>query len=193
VPVIEITSPTSGKGTKPAEEGGMLAAEYGAAGEFLWRRVIVDPAAGTVTFHRCHQPGRFLSWGVEAEYTCRLSELRGVCWSGWRGIGPTLEVVTPAGRARLPQVAANFEAVRAAVVGGLKPGAALPWYEYPAAQALLLLLIVVPGVVLGLGLVIWLLQQPLVPSWVVPVVVLGPVLLIFLIPIVSWWRGRPPR
>jgi hypothetical protein len=171
----------------------MLVAEYGAEGEFLWRRVLVDPEAGTVTFHRCHQPGRFLSWGVDVEYTCRLSELRGVCWSGMGRIGPTLDVVTPAGRARLPQVASNFETVRAALVGGLRPGAALPWYEYPVAQTLLALLVVVPGVVLGIGLAIWVFEQGLVPTWLVPVCVLAPVLLVFTLPILSWWRGRPLR
>jgi len=100
--------------------------------------VAIDPAAGTVTFHRCHQPRRFLSWGVDPEFTCHLSELRGVCWNVVRGVGRVLEVVTPAGRARLAQAASGFEAVRAALVGGLAPGARLRWYEYPAAQLLLL-------------------------------------------------------
>jgi hypothetical protein len=169
----------------------MPEAVYGAEGEFLWRQVIVDPEAGTVTFRRCHQPRRFLSWGVDAEYTCRLSELRGVCWSAWRNIGSVLEVVTPAGRARLPQAASNFESVRAALMDGLKPGTALAWYEYPAAKALLALLVIIPGVFLGLVLCVWSLEQSWLPQWLVPGLVFGVVSLFFVVPIRSWWRGQP--
>lgn len=169
----------------------MPEAVYGAEGEFLWRQVLVDPAASTVTFRRCHQPGRFLSSGVDAGYTCRLSELRGVCWVGWRSVGSVLEVVTPDGRARLPQAASNFEEVRAARVGGLKPGAALPWYEFPAAKALLTLLVVIPGVILGLVLCVLSLEQSLVPKWLVPGLVFGLVALYFGIALRSLWRGQP--
>src|SRR5262249_2535726 len=121
----------------------MLVAEYGTAGGGVVRGGGGGLGGGACALARLAQRRRGVVWvgGGVAESTCWLWELGGVCWSGWRGIGPTLDVVTPAGRARLPQVAANFEAVRAALVGGLKPGAALPWYEYPAAQALLLLLV----------------------------------------------------
>ena len=170
----------------------MLSAEYGAAGDFLWRRVVVDPVARTVTFHRCHAPRRFWSWGVDPEYTCGLSELRGVCWDHSKGVGQTLEVVTPTGRASLPQSSSGFEEVRVAMVAGMGPGARLPWYEYPVAKVLIILLVYIPCGLACLSLAWWLANRlGTVPEWAWFGALIAAMSMFFVIPLVSYWRGRP--
>ena len=59
----------------------MLVADYGTEGEADWRRVVYDPDAGTVTFYNCYQSKRFLAWGADPEFTCRVSELRAAYWN----------------------------------------------------------------------------------------------------------------
>lgn len=118
-------------------------AEYGKKNAWMWRGVIVDPATGRVTFYRCHRPNRFWSWGVEDEYECALSELQGGYWMrGWKLGVFNLEIVTPTGRAMLPNTAKGFDAVCAAIRAGLPPSARLRWYQYPPGQTLILLPII---------------------------------------------------
>ena len=166
----------------------MLTAEYGKPGEFEWRRVVVDPEAGTVVFHRCHMPRQFLSWGVDPEFRCALSELRGVRWNLLQWRGWVLEIVTPSGVARLPQGSRGFEAVHAALVEGLPPGARLRWFEHPAVKTLLL----GPGLVLAvlLGLVLLLL---IVGNWPAPAWSALGLLIIIAAAILSRRRGQPHR
>ncbi len=166
----------------------MLVAEYGTEGTADWRRVVVDPTAGVVTFYHCHQPNRFLAWGADPQFTCLLSELRGINWSYHRYIGRLLVVVTPAGLARLPERATAFEEVRAALLDGLAPGARLRWYESPIAKVTLLLALILPFGVLGAGLVA--MADQVVPGWLPIAVLLGLMLLLILIPLAAWWRGK---
>lgn len=161
-----------------------ITAAYGTKGEMLWRKVIVDPDEGRVTFRRCHAPNRFLAWGVEDEYTCSLSELLGVCWSGAKGLGLSLEIVTPAGRARLPRTARGFDAVHAAILGGLSPTARLRWYQYPSGQFLIVLPMIFAGAWFGLALLAGAPDR----AAAIGFVLVSPLLVI---PIATWFRGRP--
>jgi hypothetical protein len=163
---------------------GPIVAEYGRPGDFLWRRVSIDPGRGTITFERCHQPARFLSFGAEPEFTCSLDDVRGVCWNRARGVGRVLEVVTRAGRARLPESAAGFNEVRSAVEAR-RPTGRLRWYEYPAAQFALAVPVIVAAA--GLGLALW----GSVPPWAYAVALFGAMALLPVIPLVARWRGRP--
>lgn len=174
----------------------MITAEYGAAGSSYWRRVAIDPDATAVTFDNCHFPRRFLSWGADREYTCRISELRGLCWN-MEGCGgkrwrkePVLEVVTPAGRAVLPKAAEGFDAVYAALVAGIPEGGRLRWYEYPAAQSLLALLLIFP---VGIGMTILcavFLERRLI-STALLAGVFGVLLPFLFLRAVSIWLGKP--
>ncbi len=78
-------------------------------------RVVVDEAAGTVTFERCHRPRRFWSVRTDAVYTCRLDELLAVHVEWWFAAHPrhgrTAVVSTPHGKATLNSRMAGFEEV----------------------------------------------------------------------------------
>lgn len=172
----------------------MITAEYCPAGS-AWRRwVVIDPEAATVSFGNCHFPKRFFAWGTDAEYTCRIAELRGVCWnmggtgSRWRK-EPILEVVTPAGRAMLPKASAGFDAVYAALVAGIPEGVRLHWYQNPAAQALVGLLILPVGISITILCAVLLERR-----WISAELLAG--VCIVLMPLVfvralSFWRGKP--
>lgn len=173
----------------------MITAEFDAAGSPNWRRVAMDPDTGTVTFYNSHFSKRFISWGTDPEYTCQLSELRGVCWnmggSGtrWRK-EPVLEVVTPAGRAMLPKASAGFDAVYAALIAGIPADVRLSWYQYPAAQSLLALLLIFP---VGIGMTILcavLLERQLISTTVLAVVFIALLPFVFL-RVLSFWLGKP--
>ena len=173
----------------------MITAEYGAVGSSYWRRVALDPDAATVTFDNCHFPNRFFSWGTDPEYTCRISELRGVCWNmggcgtRWRK-EPVLEVVTPAGRAVLPKASAGFDAVYAALLAGMSADVRLRWYEYPAAQALVAFLLIFP---VGIAMTIFcavLLERQLTSTALLAGVFIVLMPFVFL-RAVSLWIGKP--
>lgn len=127
----------------------MLIAEYGDRNDWRWRGVGVDPEEGRVTFYRCHWPQRFFALAPLDEYSCALSELRGVCWNRIRGIGRVLDIVTPAGRVFLPRTAKGFDAVHAAILAGLPPTARLRWYQYPSGQLVIMLPIFFAAGLLG--------------------------------------------
>lgn len=172
----------------------MITAEYDAAGSLHWRRVVIDPDAA-VTFDNCHFPKRFFSWGMDPAYTCRISELRGVCWnmgdSGtrWRK-EPVLEVVTPAGRAILPKAAVGFEAVHAALIAGIPEEARLRWYQYPAAQTLVALLLIFPVGMATTVLCAVLVERRLISTTLLAGACIALMPLVFLRAL-SMWRGRP--
>lgn len=168
-----------------AEDG--VSAEYGKPGEANYRKVIIDSQAGTITFFRCHQPSRFLAPGPEAEYSCKLDEIRGTCatWVRPRNVGAVLEVVTPTGRARLPHTMSGFGAVRQVIEQAVtRSGHRLPWHEHAAAREALVY--VCGG--MGAAVAIWVLV--VLPGWVGALVV-G---LIASVPLsicaLFWWRGR---
>ena len=138
--------------------GGVITAEYGNPGEATYRRVIVNLSAGTVTFFRCHTPSRFMATGPDAECSCRLDEVRGICsaWVRPRDVGPVLEVVTSTGRARLPHSMSGFKTVCEVIEQSVaKSGSRLRWYEAAAAQEVLVLTC---GAALAAG-VIWALPE----------------------------------
>ena len=176
----------------------MITAEYGAEGSPWWCRIAIDPDTATVTFQNCHYQRRFFSWGVDPEYTCRLAELRGLCWNmggtggywSWRK-APVMEVVTPAGRAVVPKAAAGFAAVHEAIVGGIPPDVRLRWYEYPAAQTAIGLLVIFPSGIAATILCAVLVERRLVSPMQLFVVFLVLIPLLFLRS-VSPWDGRPP-
>jgi hypothetical protein len=173
----------------------VITAEYGVAGSSYWRRVAVDPDTATVTFDNCHFPRRFLSWGMDPEYTCRISELRGVCWNmegcgnRWRR-DPVLEVVTPAGRAILPKASAGFDAVYATLIAGIPEEVRLRWYEYPAAQSLVALLLIFPA-----GIAMTILCAVLLERRLIAAALLAGVFIVFVpfvfLRVVSYWLGKP--
>ncbi len=173
----------------------MITAEYGAEGSTYWRRVTVDPTAATVTFHNCHFPKQFFSWGKDPEYTCRISDLRGVCWNmegcgnRWRKES-VLEVVTPAGRAILPKSSVGFDAVYAALIAGIPKEARLYWYEYPAAQSLVALLLIFP-----IGIALTILCAVLLERQLISTAVLAGLFIVLLpfvfLRVVSIWIGKP--
>lgn len=173
----------------------MITAEYGVAGSPYWRRVAIDPDAATVTFDNCHFPLRFFSWGTDSEYTCRISELRGVCWnmggSGtrWRK-EPVLEVVTPAGRAILPKASAGFDAVYAALIAGIPEDVRLRWYQYPAAQSLVALLLIFPIGIATTILCAVLLERQLISTALLAGVFSVLMPFVFLRAL-SMWLGKP--
>jgi hypothetical protein len=177
------------------EEHSVITAEYGAVGSSYWRRVAIDPDAATISFDNCHFPNRFFSWGTDPGYTCRISELRGVCWnmggSGarWRK-EPVLEVVTPAGRAVLPKAAAGFDAVYAALIESIPADVRLRWYEYPAAQACLAFLLIFP-----VGVAMTLLCAVLLERRLISTSLLAGVFIVLMpfafLRLVSMWIGKP--
>ena len=132
----------------------MLVADYGKEGEADWRRVVYDPDAGTVTFYNCYQSRRFLAWGADPEFTCRVSEIRAVYWSYQRGIGSVLLVVTPAGQVRIPQKVVGLDGVRSALIGGLAPESRLRWYEYEVAKTVLIIAFTLGAAILGILLIV---------------------------------------
>lgn len=46
-------------------------------------RVVVDEAAGTVTFEHCHRPRRFLAIRADPTYTCRIEDVQAVHVDWW--------------------------------------------------------------------------------------------------------------
>lgn len=173
----------------------MITAEYGTAGSSDWRRVAIDPDAATVTFDNCHFPNRFFSWGTDPEYTCRIAELRGMGWNmGYSGTlwrkEPLLEVVTPTGRAILPKKSAGFDAVHAALVAGIPKEVRLRWYEYPAAQSLVALLLIFPVGLAAVILCAVLLERQLVSKALLAGVIIMLMPFVFLRSL-STWLGRP--
>lgn len=172
----------------------MMMAEYRPAGS-AWRRwVVIDPDAATVSFGNCHFPKRFFAWGTDAEYTCRISELRGVCWNmggtgtRWRR-EPTLEVVTPAGRAMLPKAATGFDAVYEALVAGIPEGVRLRWYQYPAVQPLVGLLILPGGIAITMLCAV-LLEHRWISAGLLAGVCIVLMPLVF-VRVLSFWLGKP--
>ena len=172
----------------------MLVADYGKEGDANWRRVVHDPDAGTVTFYNCYQSKRFLAWGADPEFTCRVSEIRAVYSSNQPGIGSVLLVVTPAGEVRIPQNAVGLDGVRSALIGGLAPESRLRWYEYEAAKTALLM-----AFVWGAGILVILLivkadvfknQWPVELERTVFVVYCVIISFPILIPLVSQWLGK---
>ena len=170
-----------------------LVAEFAALGDFpmLTRAVGVEPATRVVTFYRCHFPQRFFSWGPDQEFRCRVDQVRGVCWTQIRGLGRTLEIVTPSGRAWLPERADGFEPVRAALVAGLSPDARLRWYEHPASRFAMLLAVILPGGVVGAVAMGWALERRLMSDAVAVALVIGVAAFAVVLPWISWCRGRP--
>lgn len=173
----------------------MIAADYGAVGSAHSRRVTVDPDLGTVTFDNCHFPNRFFSWGMDPEYTCRISEIRGVCWNmggcgtRWRK-EPVLEVVTPAGRAVLPKASVGFDAVHTALIEGIPADVRLRWYEYPAAQSLMAFALIFPvGMVMTIVCAI-LLERRMISSALLAGVFIALTPFVF-IRALSIWAGKP--
>ena len=173
----------------------MITAEYGTAGTSNWRRVAIDTDAGTVTFDDCHFPNRFFSWGTDAEYTCQIADVQGVCWNTegcgdhWRK-EPVLEVVTPAGRARLPKTSAGFDAVYAALIAGMPEGTRLRWYQYPAAQSLMTVLTIFP-----VGIAMTILCAILLERQLISLALLAAMFIVLLpfafLRVLSTWLGKP--
>lgn len=164
-----------------------ITAEYGKPGEANYRKVIVDPQAGTITFFRCHQPSRFLSPSPDPEYSCGLDEIRGTCatWVRPRPVGAVLEVVTPAGRARLPHAMPGFVAVRQVIEQAVaRSGRRLAWYEYAAARESLVY--ACGGT--GTAVAIWALVAA--PGWVGALVVAAIASVPLGVCALFWWRGR---
>jgi hypothetical protein len=153
----------------------------------FWRRITIDPDAGTATFEQCHIPNRFLSLWPEREFTCSSADIRGTYWSGVRDVGPLLVIVTRHGQARIPQSATGFEAIRAAIEDWAGSGAGLSWYEYPIPRFFLSLTAVVIAVCLGLAVIV----SGALPTWAYPVLVLGPVAFLIFVLILSAWRAKP--
>ncbi|MGL4552734.1 MAG: hypothetical protein ACRC33_16285 [Gemmataceae bacterium] len=165
----------------------LLVAEYGEPGEVFWRRVTVDPDAGTATFERCHIPARSFTLWPEPEFACPAGDIRGTYWTAVRDVGAVLVIVTRRGRAALPQSAVGFEAVRSAVEGWAGSGAGLSWYEYPAGQFALALAAVVVAVVAGLAVAV----SGVLPAWAYVALVLGPVGFFVWVLVFSAIRGKP--
>jgi hypothetical protein len=168
----------------------MITAEYASHGQSLWRRVEVDPAAGQVVFYRCHYPQKFFAWGPDQEYRCPLADLRGAYRNQRLSLGSVLEVVTPAGWAILPESAAGFTELRTALLTGLGPEAKLRWWEYPAVQSLLGLLILFPAGLLATILISWslereLLSAPIICGFLSTMIVLG-----FSLVALLRWQGK---
>lgn len=173
----------------------MITAEYGVAGSPYWRRVAINPEAATVTFDNCHFPNRFLSWGTDPEYSCRISEIRGVCWNmggcgtRWRKES-VLEVVTPAGRAVLPKASAGFDAVYVSLIEGIPADVRLRWYEYPTAQALMAFLLIFPVGIATTILCAVLLERQLISTALLAGVFIVLMPFVFF-RVVSIWIGQP--
>lgn len=166
---------------------GEITAEYGKPGEASYRKVVVDPQVGTITFFRCHQPSRFLAPGPDPEYACSLDEIRGMCatWVRPRAVGAVLEVVTQAGRARLPHAMSGFVAVRQVIEQAVaRSGHRLAWYEYAAAREAL---VYVCGAA-GTAVAIWALVAA--PGWVGALVVGAIASVPLSVCALFWWRGR---
>ena len=166
--------------------GGVITAEYGNPGEATYRRVIVNLSAGTVTFFRCHTPSRFMATGPDAECSCRLDEVRGICstWVRPRDVGPVLEVVTSTGRARLPHSMSGFKTVCEVIEQSVaKSGSRLRWYEAAAAQEVLVLTC---GAALAAG-VIWALPEM---SRGAIAVTVGTMVLVLLAVCGLYWRSK---
>ena len=165
----------------------VITAEYGKPGEVNYRKVIVDPQAGTITFFRCHQPSRFLASGPDLEFSCGLDEIRGTCatWVRPRPVGAVLEVATPAGRARLPHAMSGFVAVRQVIEQAVtRSGHRLAWYEYAAAREAMVY--ACGGT--GAAVAIWALVAA--PGWVGALVVAAIASLPLGVCALFWWRGR---
>lgn len=150
------------------DRGEVIKAEYGKPGEATYRRVCVNLSAGTITFFRCHTPSRFMATGPDAEFSCRLEEIRGIgpTWVRPRDVGPVLEVVTPTGRARLPHAMSDFNSISEILEQTVaKSGNRLGWYEAAGAKEALALAC---GATLAAG-AIWALPE--MPRWAIAVIV----------------------
>ena len=163
----------------------MLVADYGKEGAADWRRVVYDPDAGTVTFYNCYQSRRFLAWGADTEFTCRVSEIRAVYWSYQHNIESILLIITPAGQVRIPQKAVGLDGVRSALIGGLAPESRLRWYEYEVAKTVLIIAFTLGAAILGILLIVK--TDVFNHQW--PVVVIFYVIPLFLNLIINW-RGK---
>ncbi len=166
-----------------------LTAEYGVPGKAVYRRVQIDRRAGVVTFFRCHVPSRFISFGPDPEYRCRIDEIQGLCWRGIRGVGDVWEVVTPGGRARLPEAMTGDPVLQFLKDAVERAGHRLRWYwgQYPAAKIPLAVAAVAVGTPFG-GLCLFV--SELLPVWVFLGGILGAISLVAVIPTVTWWKGR---
>lgn len=164
-----------------------IIAEYGAPGEASYRRVIVDRQAGKITFFRCHHRNRIWAIGPDAEYSCRLDQIRGLCatWVRPRHVGPVLEVVTPNGRARLPQTMRGFVPVRHILQEAVvRYGRRLPWYELSIIRELLVL---VCGAAGGAALIGVLLAAP---YWVSVLAIVATASVPLVVCALFWLSGR---
>lgn len=156
--MTSFTTQTVTERSRATARGEIITAEYGKPGEATYRRVCVNLPTGTITFFRCHSPSRFMATGPDAESSCQLEEIRGIgsTWVRPRDVGPVLEVVTPTGRARLPQSMSGFHAVREVIEQAVaKSGSRLRWHQTAAAQEVLVLS---GGALLAAG-VIWALPE----------------------------------
>jgi hypothetical protein len=164
----------------------MIVAEYGTEGEFMWRRFVVDTDQATVTFHRCHVPKRFFSFGVDSEFTCPLSELRWTRRSRASGLGWLLEVVTPSGRAMIPERASGFEEMKSALIAGLAPDARQRWYQYTYVQAVAIFFVCLALSILVMAAIAFARLGP-----IVLVVLIGFIILVPAAMLIAKLRGRP--
>jgi hypothetical protein len=163
-----------------------IVAEYGIPGQVDYRRVQIDLESGVVTFYRCHIPSRFLAFWPEPEYRCRIDDLRGLSWMRLRQVGDVWVVVTPAGRARLPEAMTGGPVLQTIQEAVRCSGRRLRWYEHPAAKIPLGIAAAAVGTFGGLGLFF----SRVVPVWVFMTGLLAAVALVAAIPVVAWWRGH---
>jgi hypothetical protein len=161
-------------------------AEYGNPGEIDWRRVAVDPDAGTVTFTRCHRRASFWCWGPDDEYTCALAELVAVRRNRVQNIGPVIEIVTPRGMARLPESAVGFATVRDAVAA-VVPVTRPKWHQLHLVRFFLLMLVVIPVGLLATWLVVVADEKKWLPQWLLFGPLFAMLAAVVLIPLASWW------
>lgn len=103
---------------------------------------------------------------------------------------PVLEVVTPAGRAILPKASAGFDAVYAALIAGIPEDVRLRWYQYPAAQSLVALLLIFPIGIATTILCAVLLERQLISTALLAGVFIVLMPFVFLRAL-SMWLGKP--
>ena len=172
----------------------MVEAEYVGLKGLVHQRIVVDPDAGRVTFFNCHWPRRFLT-EADAEYTCRLSELKGVAISFYDG---RLAVKTPAGWGYLISSAAGFEDVSRALRRGVPQGARMAWHEYPGVRTFLFcwigapLSIVAALIATVMGVIVlerWNLSSKPI-EWLLICLMLLPVVAAIFVFARFWWRKR---
>jgi hypothetical protein len=122
-------------------------------------RVVIDEAAGTVTFEHCHRSRRFLAIRTDQTYTCRFEEIRAVYLDWWAVVilrnfvhrRRDATISTPDGRAVINSRMAGFTEVVASLRSHLGPNRG-PWLDNPN---LWFGGILVVGLTLSIGGLIW--------------------------------------